>query len=202
MSDNSKSVAAAVAPSAPAPVAPLQPVITVETLAAALTQAMGAVAATQASGNAGIAEAIKGAVVAAQPKPKITIANRRRFNPNNPTNRERKLRVKFFQNFAEIDVEEMSDEVFDLLNSGKLKQGGFLNDPRTGPMFEIINVKRGAQIGLHLRYDNSTINKRMLVDSKVQGGLAGILRLCIREAEEQAVARKARRDAGLEDDDE
>jgi hypothetical protein len=203
-------VAPATQPVAPAPVAPSQPVaetsapaaapvITIDVLAGALRQMTGE---QQAQGQTALAGALTEAINATKPKAKITVANRTKFNPNNPTNRVRRLKQKFFQNYFEVDVDEMTDEVFDLLNSGRLKQGQFVVDARIGPLLEVVNVKRGSQIGLHLRYNNAKPDQRMMLDARCPGGLAGYLRACIKEAEEQAERRRARREAGLDDEDE
>jgi hypothetical protein len=147
-----------------------------------------------------LADALTGAINAAKPKPKVTVANRVRYNPLNPTNRKRALRRPFYQNFALVDVDDLTDEEYDLLNSGELKPGQFLPDPRIGPLLEVLDVKRGGQIGLHLRYSNADVNQRMTLENKAPG-LAGKLRVCIHEYKAQLAERKRRRDAGedLED---
>lgn len=147
------------------------------------------------SSEATLATALTAAIDASKPKPKITVANRTKFNPNNSTNRKRKFVRPFYQNFTEVDVQDVTDEEYDFINSPELKPGLFLNDPRTGPLLEILDVRRGGQIGLHLRYSNADVNQRMQLESRAPN-LVGKLAVCINEHRKQIVERKRRLAAG------
>ena len=155
-------------PSDPTPAVP-QDSIQIATLAAALAQAINAT----------------------KPPPKITIANRVPQNPMNPSNRKRKLDQKYYQNFSPLDVDDLTDIEFDLLP--KLRDGLFIPDGREGFLVEVVHVKRGAHRGMHIRYNNSSIDKRMEFDSKIGGSLEGLLTRCIAEAAAQKIARKQAR---------
>lgn len=188
-------VAAPAPASAPVDAAPMLS-IGVADLAAAIGMAIKGVKTDEAV----LAGALTEAINASKPKPKVTVANRTKYNPLNPTNRKRVLRRPFFQNFMAVDVDDLTDEEYDLLVSPELKPGQFLTDPRVGPLLELVDVKRGGQIGLHLRYNNADVNQRMNLESKAPG-LAGKLRVCIHEYKTQLAERKRRRDSGedLED---
>lgn len=185
------SVATADAPAAPAAPAPAVLQINVNDLAAAIAAALKGVGQ---SNESTLAAALTAAIDASKPKPKITIANRQRFNPMNPTNRRRKFLRPFYQNFLEVSVDDVTDEEYEFINCPDLKPGMFLNDPRTGPLLEVIDVKRGGQIGLHLRYNNADINQRMQLESKAPN-LIGKLALCISEYKAQSTERKRQRAA-------
>lgn len=177
--------------------------INIADLAAIIAQAVKAAlppTAAPVDNTAVLAGALTAAIDASKPKPKITIANRTGFNPMNPTNRKRKFRKTFYQNYAEVYVDDVTDEEYELINSPELRPGLYLVDPRTGPLLEILDVKRGSQIGLHIRYSNADINQRMQLESKAPN-LVGKLALCITEAKTQSAERKRRREAGEDDED-
>lgn len=191
------------APATPAPAANPQVLqVNVNDLAAIFAEAMKAVMTTANApdNTAVLASALTAAIDASKPKAKITVANRQRFNPMNPTDRKRKFHKKVFQNFMEVDVADVTDVEYDLLNSPDLRPGQYLVDQRTGPLLEVLDVKRGAQIGLHLRYSNADINQRMNLESRAPG-LVGKLAVCIAEHKTQVEDRKRRREAGEDLDD-
>ncbi len=143
-----------------------------------------------------LAQALTQALEAAKPKAKITVANRVAHNPMNPENRKRVLRKDFYQNFTKVDVEDLTDEEFDLIH--QLKEGNFIPDAKQGFLIEVIDVKRGSHRGIHVRYNNASIDQRMQMMTKCPD-LATMFKKCIAEAEEQKIARKARRLAEDED---
>lgn len=146
-----------------------------------------------------LAAALAQAINATKPAPKITVANRTTHNPMNPTNARRKLAKTYYQNYDRIDAEDLTPAEYDLLP--KLKAGMFIPDGREGFLIEVIDVKRGAQRGMHIRYNNGKIDTRMHLMSKAPT-LEALLTTCIAEAEANLLRRKQRRAAGLEDDEE
>lgn len=172
---------------APAPVVgtpTLPPQVSIETLAAAFAQALGV-------SNAQLADTLS----QLKPKTRITIENRVARNPMNPFNRKRKLAKNYYQNFSLIDVDDITDEEYELLP--QLKEGNFIADAKQGYIIEVIDVKRGAHIGMHLRYNNASVDQRMELMTKCPT-LVTILTKCIKEAAEQKEERKRRR---LEEDE-
>lgn len=169
------------APVAAAPVAAnAQPTISVDMLAAAFAQALGI-------SNSQLANALEGL----KPKAKITVANRVARNPMNPTNRKRKFPYAFYQNFTEIFVDDVLDMEFDLLL--KLKPGSFVAGPTGEALIEVIEVKRGAQRGMHIRYNNKTQDQRIEFMVAAGSTLVQILTKCINEYESQKIERRAQR---------
>jgi hypothetical protein len=163
------------------------PTVSVDLLAAAFAQAMGI-------SNSQLAEALS----ALKPKEKITLANRVTRNPMNPTNRARKFPVKYYQNFTEVYEDDVLDEEYDLLL--KLKPGSFITGTNGEPLVEVIEVKRGAQRGMHIRYNNKTTDQRMEFMVKCGGSMAEMLTKCIKEYERHRVESKAARRRELEED--
>ncbi len=91
-------------------------------------------------GVSSLAAALTEAINATKAKPKITVANRIARNPLNPHNRKRKLVRDFYQNFSLVDVNDLTDEEYELIP--KLRPGNFVSDSKQGYIYEVIDVQR------------------------------------------------------------
>jgi hypothetical protein len=138
-----------------------------------------------------LANALAAAINQTKPPARITVANRVPRNPNNPTNRVRKMPFNFYMNFGQVEEPDLTDVEFDLLP--KLVPGNYIPDARQGFLIEIVDVKRGGQRGMHIRWNNQTGDQRMEVMARAGGTLAQIFNTCIAEAAQQKLDRKARR---------
>lgn len=139
-----------------------------------------------------LAAAFSAALAANAPREKKTIANRKVFNPLNPENKPRKFKVPYYQNFHRISEDEVTDSEYALLP--KLKPGQFVSDGSEGYLIEVVEVKRGTHMGIHLRYNNAKNDQRMQLMGIVPT-LEAMCRRCIREAEDQRKSAAAQRRA-------
>jgi hypothetical protein len=160
---------------------------TVEMLAQAFAKAMGI-------SNSQLADAIKGL----QPKEKITIRNRSVHNPMNPGNKPRKFPQKIYQNFTEVYEDDVTDREYELLL--QLQPGGYITGKSGEPLLEVIEVKRGAQRGLHFRYSNKTRDQQMEFMVKAGASMEDYLFRAIKEYERNKVEAKAQRRKEREED--
>lgn len=147
------------------------------------------------SGN-DLVSVMKQVIDASRPAEKITVANRIARNPMNPTNEVRKFKKPFFQNFEAVDTDDVTPEEYVLIP--QLRPGLFIKNRKGVPLVEVIDVKRGASRGVHLRYDNSKVDKSMELQTYAPT-LVVMLEKCIKEAAQQQEVLKARRAAGLSD---
>lgn len=143
-----------------------------------------------------LAEALAAAINATKAPARITIANRVARNPMNPTNRVRKFDKDYFQNFNKLEEDDLTDEEFDLLP--QLREGNYVPNSKDGYLIEVIHVKRGAHRGMHIRYDNGSVDTRMEMMAKCPT-FAAILRKCIDGYADQKVERKRKRKEEEED---
>ncbi len=81
----------------------------------------------------------------------------------------------------------------------QLKPGLFLKSRKGVMLLEVIQVRRGASRGIHLRYDNSKADKNMELMTYAPT-LEIMLQTCIREYKLQQEALAKRRAAGLPDE--
>jgi hypothetical protein len=141
---------------------------------------------------------VKAIIDASKPPQKVTVDNRRAYNPANPNNDPRPpFKYPFFQNFDKVDMEDLWPEEYRLIPL--LKPGLFVKSRRGIPLVEVAIVKRGAQRGIHLRYDNKgDKGKELQVYCR---DLTEMLQKCIAEAAKQAETKAARRAQGLPEDE-
>jgi hypothetical protein len=143
--------------------------------------------------------AVKEIIKESRPVEKITVANRVPHNPMNPTNEPRSWKYKFFQNFEEVELEDVTPLEYELIP--QLKPGLFIKSRKGVPLVEVVLVKRGNLRGLHLRYDNSKADKAIELQTYAPT-LEIMLQKCINEFVAQQKLKADRRAAGLSDEDE
>lgn len=144
-----------------------------------------------------LSRAFTEALAPLQPKTKITIANRKVMNPMNPENKPRKWERDFYQNFAKVDPQDVFQDEYELIP--KLREGSYIADDKEGFLFEVVEVRRGSNRGIHLRYSNATPDKRMQLMVKAGATLGDMLRAILADADKQKVASRARRRAEDQD---
>lgn len=184
--------------------APADPNETVTLTRAQLDELLSRVTNTDVSRSAPVTNgdflaAVQAIIRESRPAEKITVANRVPQNPMNPTNEPRAWKKPFYQNFEEVEVEDVTPLEYELIP--QLKQGLFIKSRKGIPLVEVIIVKRGPQRGIHLRYDNSKKDKAIELQTYAPT-LEIMLQKCIAEYAQQQDALVKRRAAGLPDDDE
>lgn len=147
--------------------------------------------------NGDFLDAVRAIIAETRPAQKITVANRVALNPMNPTNEVRKWKKPFYQNFEEVEVEDVTPLEYELIP--QLKQGLFIKSRKGIPLVEVVIVKRGPQNGIHLRYDNSKKDRGMELMTYAPS-LEVMLQKCIAEYKVQQDTLAKRRAAGLPDE--
>lgn len=123
------------------------------------------------------------------------------FNPEGK--RDRKIRHVIYQNGYRLFEHQLTDPEIDLLNSGKIKPGLYIDK-----LVHVVAVDMDdtePDLGaLHFNYRNKTADQRMALGSKLGGGggttgFERMLRLIVTEIEERAAQEKQRRKTEIEE---
>jgi len=126
---------------------------------------------------------------------KVPFGKQQIRSPFNPTGkRNRKLKQRVYQTGIRVNVKTLTDEEIALLNSGKIQPGRYIDRLVT----VTVRDDQEGEPSLLIDYNCKTADQRMNLAAKLgrgggKEGFENMLRLIVKEIEENAASAKARR---------